>query len=131
VFTCVLICFVLLMNGFPSLIFIYKVFLLFLVDRPKLNQITFSRFLAKPDSIGIHFTFMLKKANLVQVKVRGLGHHHLCHGNSRPTHMKAYAFIFAKTHNTNCQCKSSPLANRDNENFYFTFTNGARLPFLL
>ncbi len=29
-----------------------------------------------------------KKANLVQLKVRGVGHLHLYHGNFRPTHMK-------------------------------------------
>jgi hypothetical protein len=84
-----------------------------LVDHPKLDPIALSRFLAEPDSINIHFTLVLKKANLVQLKVRGLGQHHVCHGNFRHTHMKAYAFIFAKTHGTNYQCKSSPLVNCD------------------
>jgi hypothetical protein len=108
------------MDGFLSLIFIYKVFLLFLVDRPKLDLLAFSRFHAKLDSIGIHFTLVLKKANLIQLKVKGLGQHDLCHGNSRHAHLKAFAFIFTKTHNANCQCKSFPLANHDNENFFYT-----------
>jgi hypothetical protein len=128
---CVLICLVLLMDGFPSLIFTYKVILFFLVDRPKLDPITFSRFLVELDSIGIHLTLVLKKANLVQLKVRGLGHHHLCHGNSRHAHMKAYAFVFTKTHGTNHWCKPSPLVNHDNKNFYFAFVNGTRPPHLL
>jgi hypothetical protein len=55
----------------------------------------------------------------------------LCHGNFKPTHMKAYAFIFAKTHNKICQCKSFPLANCDNETFYFAFVDGAHSPLLL
>jgi hypothetical protein len=34
--------------------------------------------------------------------------------------MKAYAFIFAKTHVANCQRKSSSLLNYESKNFYFT-----------
>jgi hypothetical protein len=49
------------MDGFPSLIFIYRVLLLFLVDRPKLHPIAFNHFLVQPDSIGIDFTLMLKR----------------------------------------------------------------------
>jgi hypothetical protein len=39
----------------------------------------------------------------------------------RPAHMNAYAFVIAKTHGANHRRKSSPLANRENENFYFAF----------
>jgi len=85
---------------------------------------------AFPNSISMHYTFVLKKPYLVQLKVRGLGHHHLCHGNSRPTHMKAYAFVFTKTHSTNRWCKSSPLANRESKKIYFAFTDGACPPLL-
>jgi hypothetical protein len=49
----------------------------------------------------------------------------------RPAHMKAYAFVFTKTHSANRQRTSSPLANRESENFYFTFAVGARPPLLL
>ncbi len=97
----------------------------------KLDLITLNRFLAELDSISIHFILVLKKTNLVQLKVRGLGHHHLCHGNSRPAHMKVYTFIFTKTNDTNRQSKFSPLVNRDSEKFYFAFADGARLPLLL
>jgi hypothetical protein len=45
--------------------------------------------------------------------------------------MKAYAFVFAKTHGANRRRKSSPLANRDRENFYFAFVGGDRPPLLL
>jgi hypothetical protein len=45
--------------------------------------------------------------------------------------MKTYAFVFAKTHGTNRQRKSSPLANHDSENFHLTFIGGARQPLLL
>jgi hypothetical protein len=45
--------------------------------------------------------------------------------------MKAYEFVFAKTHGANRWRKSSPLANRDSENFYFAFAGGARPPLLL
>jgi hypothetical protein len=45
--------------------------------------------------------------------------------------MKAYAFVFAKTHGANRRRKSSPLANRDSENFYFAFAGGDRPPLLL
>jgi hypothetical protein len=41
-----------------------------------------------------------------------------------PAHIKVYAFIFNKTHCANCQHKSSPLANREIEIFYFAFTSG-------
>ncbi len=119
------------MDGFPSLIFIYRFFFLFLVDHPKLDPITLNHFLTEPNSIGIHFTLVLKKADLVQLKVKSLGHHHSCHGNSRPTHMKAYAFVFANTHITNRQCKSSPLANHDSEKFLLClrrWSSSATLP---
>jgi hypothetical protein len=45
--------------------------------------------------------------------------------------MKAYDFVFAKTHGANGWRKSSPLANRDSENFYFAFAARARPPLLL
>ncbi len=48
-----------------------------------------------------------------------------------PAHIKVYTFVFAKTHGTNHWHKSSPLATREIENFYFAFTSGARPPLLL
>jgi hypothetical protein len=36
--------------------------------------------------------------------------------------MKAYAFVFAKTHDANHWRKSFSLANRERENFYLAFT---------
>jgi hypothetical protein len=51
--------------------------------------------------------------------------------NRRPAHMKAYTFIFAKTHNTNHCCKSTLLANHERENLYFSLAGGACLPLLL
>jgi hypothetical protein len=45
--------------------------------------------------------------------------------------MKVYAFTFVKTHGANHWCKSSLLANHENEIFYFAFTGGARPPLLL
>jgi hypothetical protein len=47
------------------------------------------------------------------------------HKKRRPAHMKAYDFVFAKTHGANRWRKSSPLANR------FAFAGGARPPLLL
>jgi len=49
----------------------------------------------------------------------------------RPAHMRVYAFVFAKTHNTNCRLKSILLANHQSKNFYFAFVGGAHLPLLL
>jgi hypothetical protein len=44
--------------------------------------------------------------------------------------MKAYAFVFAKTHGANRRRTSSPLANPESENFSFAFAGGTRAPLL-
>jgi len=49
----------------------------------------------------------------------------------RPAHIKAYAFVFAKTHDANHWRKSFLLANRESQNFYLAFTGGARSPLVL
>lgn len=51
--------------------------------------------------------------------------------NRRPTHMKAYTFVFAKTHHTNHHHKSYLLANHEREKFYFAFASRVCLPLLL